>query len=373
LEELQLALTTARVDQRNFGLWISSWQVGQTLNALVTNQLPNGGLVLNVDGRQITASADIAVQQGTNLLLEVKELRPVPTLRILTPVPNAPAAASGGTLQLLLAGPSGVASAPPAAVAAALQSARATLALPAPVGEAVDQLLRLVPRGEHLGDPLALARALQSSGLFHESSLAAAPESEGAAPGQDFKAALFRVLARADAALAQAEALRMNAADAEALLEMKRELEAGLARVSLNQLASLPVEGQTTRNWQFEIPVALAGQVHDLRVELEREGGHAGTADEAESECWRVKLQLAPPALGPVELRLELQEARLVLSVAAEHAESRAMLDGALPALQRALASQGLELAATAATTLSVPSPQGAAPPAAGNSLDLRA
>ena len=40
MEELQLALTSARVDQRNFGLLTNNWQVGQTLTALVTNQLP---------------------------------------------------------------------------------------------------------------------------------------------------------------------------------------------------------------------------------------------------------------------------------------------------------------------------------------------
>jgi hypothetical protein len=74
LEELQLALTTARTDQRNFGLWINNWQIGQTLNALVTGQRPTGELVLRVGGQQITATADIPIQQGASLMLEVKQL-----------------------------------------------------------------------------------------------------------------------------------------------------------------------------------------------------------------------------------------------------------------------------------------------------------
>ncbi|HCD56971.1 MAG TPA: hypothetical protein DEQ90_16220, partial [Halieaceae bacterium] len=76
VEEIQLALTAARTDQKNFGLWLKNWQVGQTLSALVSGQRPTGELVLRVGGLQITATADIPVQQGARLLLEVRQLQP---------------------------------------------------------------------------------------------------------------------------------------------------------------------------------------------------------------------------------------------------------------------------------------------------------
>ena len=45
MEELQLTLTPARVDQRNFGLMLSNWRVGQVINALVVDRMPSGGIV----------------------------------------------------------------------------------------------------------------------------------------------------------------------------------------------------------------------------------------------------------------------------------------------------------------------------------------
>ena len=38
MEELQLALTAMRVEQKNFGLWLKSWQVGQMLQALIRDE-----------------------------------------------------------------------------------------------------------------------------------------------------------------------------------------------------------------------------------------------------------------------------------------------------------------------------------------------
>ena len=93
MEELQLALTAARVEQKNFGLWLKSWQVGQVLQALVTDKFPSGQLVLRVAGQQITATADIPVQKGAVLTLEVNRLTPTPTLKII----DAPVASVGPT------------------------------------------------------------------------------------------------------------------------------------------------------------------------------------------------------------------------------------------------------------------------------------
>ena len=50
MEELQLTLTPARVDQRNFGLMLSNWRVGQVINALVVDRMPSGGMLLSAGG-----------------------------------------------------------------------------------------------------------------------------------------------------------------------------------------------------------------------------------------------------------------------------------------------------------------------------------
>lgn len=375
MEELQLALTTARVDQRNFGLWINNWQIGQSLNALVTNQLPTGELVLRVGGQQITATADIPIQQGAQLQLEVKELRPVPTLRIISPAPNAPAAAVGGTLQLLAPSGEGLATRPLGMVAQTLQAGMAQSSLPAGLIDTLGTVLRQASRSERLMQPQGVAAAVRESGVFLESGLRAAEQGRPVAVGQDLKAGLFRALGRVDAALSQVSALGLGGADAELLQELKRELEAGIGRITVHQLNSKPTDGSQGRSWQLEIPVQHAGTFHSLRIDVERDGqrrsdGGGGSADD--EEHWSVRLSLAPPALGAMEISLDLQGERLGLRLAAERAEVRALLDGGLERLQRSLASRGLELVTTVTAALDDPvqPPEQSSP---APTLDVRA
>ncbi|MEM9396712.1 MAG: flagellar hook-length control protein FliK, partial [Pseudomonadota bacterium] len=239
MEELQLALTTARVDQRNFGLWINNWQIGQVLNALVSNQLPSGELVLRVGGQQITATTDIPIQQGTNLMLEVKQLQPVPTLRVLNPVANASPASVGGTLQLLPSSGASLSSPPLGSVVQNVQALASALTTLSPVlSESLGQLFRSAPRADRIATPQGLASAIQDSGLLFEAKVARAPGANSPAINSDLKAWVFRALAHANGALSKAEAVSLPPADIEALMEMRRELESGLGRISVNQLAS---------------------------------------------------------------------------------------------------------------------------------------
>lgn len=408
MEELQLALTTARVDQRNFGLWINSWQIGQTLNALVTSQLPTGEMVLRVSGQQITATADIPIQRGATLMLEVKQLQPIPTLKVLNPVVNPavnPASVTvGGTLQLLPQTGSAVSSVPVAKVlqslqamqfpqAASTQPAQAAVvgpasqavqvmqtasALPPAITASIDQLLRLVGRPERLTQAPALAKAIGDSGVFLEAELNATQQGRPANVNEDVKAGLFRLLSRIDGVLAKVEALTLNAANVEAILELRKEIEAGLGRITLQQLNSQPTDGQSAaRNWQFELPVQLAGGFHSVFVTIERDGGSdSNAADErdAEEDLWRVKLRLAPAGLGNVEASLQMQEERVAVRFAAERADVRAMIDAGLPTLERALASHGLMLEAHSAGVISTEAKSQASDPnAGGGSLDVHA
>ena len=368
MEELQLALTAARVDQRNFGLWISNWQVGQILNALVTDRLPSGALVLRMAGQQITATADIPIQPGAKLMLEVKELRPVPTLRILNPAANP---VDAGGARPLVTGTRGLASTPLATVLQTLQALPLSNAVPANVLQSIDELRRPLPRAERVSTAEGLAAAVRRSGVYLEAGLAAEREGRASRAPEDFKAGLFRALARVDGALAKIEALHLPAADIEALLEMKRELEAGLGRIVVHQLASQ--QGQNVRHWQLEIPVALAGQYHSLQLRIERDG--RGTAADAEAEAeaaWRVTVDLELPALGALRLKLALAGERVDLRIAAERARARTLIDAALPELGRALDRRGLQLRATAASVLEPTAPESAVP-GADSRLDLRA
>lgn len=374
MEELQLALTSARVDQRNYGLWINNWQIGQVLNALVTGQLPSGDLVLRVGGQQITATSDIPIQQGAQLRLEVKQLEPGPTLRVLNPMPG-PDLAPGvnATLRLLPALRGDVATLPAGAVMQALQSAQAALPLPPALAASIDALLRLASRPERVGSSAGLAQAVEESGVFLERHLAAGGEAPPAAFGRDLKAGLLRVLAHAQAAVEGLESGRLNGGDAQALSELRRELEAGLGRITLNQLATQPGDSPA-RAWQLEIPVFHAAAFHTLTLRIAREGGSGpdGGRHDGDEAPWRVQLELAPPALGEVHLDLRVSDTRLALSLAAERDSTRRLLNGAMGQLDAALAARGIALEVTPVGSLAATKAAGP-PRTAGDGVDLRA
>lgn len=376
MEELQLALTPSRVDQRNFGLWINNWQIGQTLNALVSNQLPTGELVLRVAGQQITATADIPVQQGSRLLLEVKQLEPVPILRVLNPAPGA-APGGAGNVQLVSLSANALAGPPLAQTMVSAQNAASALsALPA-LAESLTQLLRLAPRAEQLLQPQALAQALGSSGVVMEGSVRAAAEGRAPFPDRDIKASLFRALAQLDGALAQAEALRMPAATAEMLIELRRELEAGVGRITLHQLASHPGDEHSPKTQHFEIPVVLGAGTHSLTIVItaaDDQGTQQDAADRDEDNAWKMLLRFSPPKLGPLTVSMRLAGEIVDLRFAAARADVRALIDAGMPTLGRTLESRGLKLHTTAAATLAN-TPEPGAPSATSNpqNLDVRA
>ena len=83
MEELQLTLTPARVDQRNFGVMLSNWRVGQVINALVVDRMPSGNVLLNAGGREFVTPLDLPVQPGNRLQLEVQQVTPQLILKLL--------------------------------------------------------------------------------------------------------------------------------------------------------------------------------------------------------------------------------------------------------------------------------------------------
>lgn len=147
---------------------------------------------------------------------------------------TSPAGANvGGTRQLLPGNFSGIACPPLANAVQALQTSQLAAALPPMVAESVGQLLRQVSRPGQVSHP------------------------EG-----------------------------LPASDAEASLDMKRELESGLGRITLHQLNLRPSDTQSPKHWQLEIPLQLAGSLHSLRMEIDREpAGGDSNAQNSRKAC----------------------------------------------------------------------------------------
>ncbi len=367
MEEIQLALTTARTDQKNFGLWLKNWQVGQTLNALVTGQRASGELVLRVGGLQITATADVPIQQGARLLLEVVRVQPQPTLRVLGP-PAAAGADAGASLRLLEA--SGLQLDRPGApsqLAPLLVAASAAPGLPAELASVVRQLLRLTAPAAQLASPGGLAAALRSSGTFHEAALAQqAPGTDGLPA--DMKSLLSQLLGRIDARLDQVNKTQTRPAEIETWLSLRQETESALSAIIHSQLKSLPGDQSGNRTWSFVLPFQLQNEYRELRLQLQRESRQAGA--ESDGERWTLEIHMQLPGAGALIVEGKLEGGRLSLSFLSDREAVRQSVLAGAPRLESALASRGLVLAGLGSRP--PPSPVAeAASPAAG--VDLRA
>jgi len=346
MEELQLALTAARVEQKNFGLWLKSWQVGQVLQALVTDKFPSGQLVLRVAGQQITATADIPVQKGAVLTLEVNRLTPIPTLKIIN-APVADGASVGrlnGELQLLLPQllpQQGRVLDPLLTLFATSQGAN-ILALLGLKNADIERLLKQVHRAEQLVDPKLLKMAVEKSGLFLEARLQQLVASGGMLPPGDLKAELLRLLGRVNRKLKEQPLGTDNETTLLALQELKQDLEGALARITLHQLAICHPDDSGQQAWSFDIPVRFKESVATLFLSIYRDNQSRGQAPEQQD--WKATLNITLPKLGAVEAELFLRGNKVSVVIFSEQARAIELINAQMDQLRVGLESRGMDV-----------------------------
>ncbi len=329
MEELQLALTPARVDQRNFGLMLANWRVGQVLTALVVNTQPHGALLLSVGGKQFVATTDIPVQPGTQMNLEVKQLGPEVILRqVASQLPAQEVATARLAAAAQTTASSGLAS-----LLSQLSVQGARLGSAEITAIARDLLGRALP-GERLG-PGGLRQALRQSGVFSEADLAAG---QGARARQSPKAALSSLQA---IALALAEDMDPEAPEFLPLVLLSERAQAALNGIVNQQLASLPNEEGTPR-WVVTVPVELDGRFFDVRLQIQREPPD----DDAEQGLpgWRVAVHLDLPRLGGIDVVVQLRDKHVSVNFTCETPATSRLLGRSLGGLSQRLEQQELRI-----------------------------
>lgn len=376
MEELQISLTPARVEQKNFGLWLRTPQVGQVLNAVVADRLPSGEMVLKVGAERVTASTDIPLQPGARLLLEVKQVQPSVTFRLLNhaPPPNVAMAEALSEAtrahRQISATPSGRGGIPQ--LLALLGGGQSGALSAAGIDRTVvRQLQANVLNAPQLTNPEALMRAVLTNGTFHERLLATGHPDLMRIAASDLKGQLLKMMAKvSSAADEEGEHSAGDGAGVEALALLRSALDKNLQAVSQNQLASLPAEdNQLSQQWLFDIPFRLGDSLHNLDLELSKDEGSAGSQDETDGMTWRAKLNLDLPGLGATEITLKLIASQLSIHVVSTQRSTLEMFLQAKPGLDAGLESRGLEL-----HRLSVMhAPDMASQSAAAKSLDVRA
>ena len=344
MDELQLALTAARVDQKNFGLWLKSWQVGQVLQALVTDKTPSGDLILRIAGHQVTATADIPVQKGAQLSLEISRLDPVPTLKIInTPVPltTHSNSAMAGQLQLLVPRQGDVVE-PFRMLFNTAQGVNILSLLGFRPAEQT-QIQRLVVDARQLTDPKLLKQTLNQSGLFLEAHLKQLLLMGGVLPRGDLKAELLRMLSRVKFQQDTAGS-SSGSMDSEGLLELQHKLEGALARMTLAQMQAGEARETGSYRWAFELPVKINDDYQTLSISIGSD--ESRLSEDEQPRGWSVLLGMEFPKLGHVEAELFFSGKKLSVVTYAASPDTFKLMEDQVELLRSSLESRGLETGA---------------------------
>ena len=319
MEELQLTLTPARVDQRNFGLMLSNWRVGQVINALVVDRMPSGGMLLSAGGREFVTPMDLPVQPGNRLQLEVQKIAPQLVLRAFLP---DVAAGLGKPLNVPSSNPLVSADTRVANTTTLLS----TIATSQPLRTLISQSPALTAlftslTGQALQSSLlsssTLAQAVAQSGLLTEANLLAGRDARVKGSAKTQLTQIQRMLGEMTAGGLPPE-LRS------ALPSLSELTNAALSNLSQQQLASIPQEGASQR-WVFSLPLELSAGFTDLSMTVERDASAADVA--SEDQEWRVQLQLELPSAGPIKAAVTMKGSDISIVLQSQSAPVRELFE----------------------------------------------
>lgn len=334
MEELQLSLTPQRVDQRNFGIMLSNWRVGQVLNALVVDTRPEGGVLLSVGGKSFVATTDLPVQPGMRMALEVKQLGAEILLRQL---PGQSQSLAGAEMAATRQIPAAISAQTTTPAALLNQLAKAPLsAAGSELQAVVRDLLGRALKGETIKGA-DIQRLFKQSGLFGEAQLAAG-QTQGAQ--QSAKAAVMQMQSLALAAMQNPDADPVERRQLESLAERAAAMLNGLNN---QQLASLPREDGGQR-WLVILPLAWRGQFRDVRLQIEREAADSAATEALAS--WRVVVNLELPQLGAIEVALRMRAEHMSVDFTCSKARTEKLLTGVLPQLASRLEEKAFRVEA---------------------------
>ena len=222
----------------------------------------------------------------------------------------------------------------------------------AKISQAISRILsfQIVPAENLSAERLRLA--FENSGLFLESTLAS-----GGQPINDMKRSILELLLRIRPLLTTAQ-LTQQPVPSQAidrgmdpivfLTELVSQAEGSLARILFNQLSSLPGDNNNQQLWQFELPFRHGEKCDSFRVQIERETKRNGKGKR--EDRWSVKLDIELEPSGPIHARLVLIGEEISSRFTAEHAETAARLEQALPHLASAFSRAGLKVGTLSAT-----------------------
>jgi hypothetical protein len=313
---------------------LSNWRVGQTLNALVSDRMPSGGLLLKIGSQSFITSLDVPIQPGSRIKLEIQQIVPKLVLRLIDSDKVLGSSRTADSLinrALFNDGKGGLSN-----LNLLLKSLEAKFpSLSSSYGlstSAIRGLLVnnfLVPGSVNASTVQA---AFTLSGIFTEALWLSSRPGQGA---QSSKTVLMILRQRITSAL---ELGNPSSTERSALARLFSSVESAIASIAYQQIASIPQEDEKLK-WTATLTLQQEEDLCEIDVDIERQSPRK----DGGSPQWKLRLSLELQALGPVVVLIEMINDRLRIDFSVGESVN-ARIKEALPTLRNQLIKAGLQL-----------------------------
>ncbi|MDO9105648.1 MAG: flagellar hook-length control protein FliK [Methylovulum sp.] len=338
------ALIASTASPKSLSWLLSQLRPGYSLDAVVTAKLAENSFVLKLPGGQtLHAQAPNVLEPGQMLKLEVVKAGTTPELKIIVAersVPPEQAVVLQALRQFLPKQQS------LADFAVSLrQLATLTAGKTDAISVAVNETLSALRPKDELMSAEGLKRGISDSGIFLEAKLANMQgRMQADLKGQLLTLAdvLQKVQARPETGLAATTANTLaEVLSVAADKTLLNKTEGAIARIVLDQLASLPQNDGKQNIWQIEIPFTDGQHTDAVKLKINRES----KANQAGGQAnWSVLLELNPPGLGTLHSRISLVGEAIDTYFWSDSAATTALVREHLTLLSARYAQAGLEV-----------------------------
>ena len=305
-------------------------QAGNAISAVVTAKLAENSFLLTLSsGQTLRAQTPTVLELGQTLKLEVVKVGAIPELKIIAPLQTTQPekAAVVQALREFLPKQQNLID-----VAVSLrQLAMSTLGKTDTVSTAINQVMAALPTKDDLVSVEGLKQGISNSGVFLEAKLANQLPPQGDLKGHllTLANALQTVMAdNQDKGSAPNTVVippklephqAINPLPSERLPEviaqsiekdnaLLNKTEGAIARIVVDQLASVPQNDELQNIWQIQIPYTHGQHTDTVKLNISRE---SKPNQDSEKANWSVELELNPPGLGELHSRISLVDDRI--------------------------------------------------------------
>lgn len=225
--------------------------------------------------------------------------------------------------------------------------------LPPIIKESIALLVKQLATPDKLALPTELRQTLLNSGLYAERKLVT-----GMPMRADFKIGISQLIsliktsfsnrqrdAKRDmsgvSTISKAAQQSAQTVPLDILGELLRSSDSAVARIQMQQLASLPQEDSGQQSWHFELPILNGDKLEQISIVIDR---GIGEEEENDPSPWSITLQMNLTPLGPMRVQLMLQERNLSTTFWAEEQHTLSLLNRNIPILKSAFEKAGMEV-----------------------------